>query len=172
MSSIIKILRKNLNLTQKSFAQQLNIPLNTLRNWEQSQRAPSPWLMDLVIHHSLIAAQNPLQNDQIDEEHGILPYQFIVQKVREIAQKEPIESVVLFGSYALGKANPMSDVDIYIHSDLYHLDFLECAEKFRIALKKKVDLVSQKTIQPSSSIDKSIQKHGLIIYQKSSAIGT
>ncbi len=172
MSSIIKTLRTNLNLTQKALAEQLNMPLNTLRNWEQSQRQPSQWMLDLIIHYALSNAQNQYINGPIDEENGILPFTFITQEVRKIAKIKPIEKVILFGSYAKGTAQPMSDVDIYIDSKLDDLEFFECAEQLRNALKKKVDLFSQRIIQPSSNLQKSIQTQGLLIYKKEPSIDT
>ena len=54
MSFSIKEFRKDLNLTQKEFSETFNIPISTLRKWEQFQASPPEYLCSLLIktHHA------------------------------------------------------------------------------------------------------------------------
>ena len=36
----VKVIRRNAKMTQDEFARALNIPINTLRNWEQGRNKP------------------------------------------------------------------------------------------------------------------------------------
>lgn len=50
----VAALRKNLNMTQKEFAQSYCIKLQTLRNWEQEKRAPDSTTLaylTCIAHH-------------------------------------------------------------------------------------------------------------------------
>lgn len=44
----IKKLREELNMTQKQFSDWLNIPLQTLRQWEQGKRTPPNYVYKLI----------------------------------------------------------------------------------------------------------------------------
>ena len=46
---LFKEIRLKTGLTQKAFAYQYNIPLATLKKWEQNICAPSPYFMDLLL---------------------------------------------------------------------------------------------------------------------------
>lgn len=48
MSTKIRRIRHNTQMTQEEFSNLLNIPLKTLRNWEQGIRKPNDWT-DLII---------------------------------------------------------------------------------------------------------------------------
>ena len=45
----IKELRNNLNLSQREFSKLLNIPLGTLRNWEQERTSPPDYVLNLIM---------------------------------------------------------------------------------------------------------------------------
>jgi predicted nucleotidyltransferase len=77
-----------------------------------------------------------------------------------------VKKVILFGSYAKGQANPRSDLDLYMVSNLSGLAYLEFAEKLRRALKKKVDLFSQLTLKTNSPTYLEIEDTGIIIYER------
>jgi predicted nucleotidyltransferase len=71
----------------------------------------------------------------------------------------------LFGSYAKGLANPKSDLDLYMVSNLSGLAYFEFAEKLRQELKKKINLFSQLTLETNSSTYLEIEDTGIIIYE-------
>lgn len=52
----IKEIRKQLGLSQREFAQYFDIPLNTIRNWEQETREPAPYIPKLL--ERIITAEN------------------------------------------------------------------------------------------------------------------
>ncbi|MCR4805375.1 MAG: helix-turn-helix domain-containing protein [Clostridia bacterium] len=48
MSLIIKEIRIKTGMTQKAFSALFNIPLSTLRKWEQGEASPPPYVADLI----------------------------------------------------------------------------------------------------------------------------
>lgn len=48
MPNAIKELRKSTNKTQKEFATTYNIPLSTLKKWEQDESKPAPYVLSLL----------------------------------------------------------------------------------------------------------------------------
>jgi predicted nucleotidyltransferase/DNA-binding XRE family transcriptional regulator len=150
----IKRLREIFDLTQLQLASLLGIPLKSIQNWEQGQRIPSPWVIDLIYDRALINKQNK-----------VLTYLEIKKAVKEVASKHDIKRVYLFGSYAKGLATPNSDIDLYIESNIYGLDYFGLSEEFRIALKDhKVDMLSPKTVIKNSPIELEIKQSGILIY--------
>ena len=151
----IKKLRELFGLTQQQLAELLGIPVKNIRNWEQGQRSPSTWVIDLIYDKTIANNQHK----------KVLSFLEIKQAVKEVAKKHDIKKVYLFGSYAKGEATPNSDVDLYIDSKIYGLDYFELTEEFRKALgDKKIDMLSQKTVIKNSKIDLEIKKTGIQIY--------
>lgn len=48
MKNEIKLLREKTKMTQRQFANTFNIPLSTLRKWEQGESNPAPYLVKLI----------------------------------------------------------------------------------------------------------------------------
>lgn len=48
MANAIKELRKSTNKTQREFATTYNIPLSTLKKWEQDESKPAPYFLSLL----------------------------------------------------------------------------------------------------------------------------
>ena len=90
----------------------------------------------------------------------------IKENISKIAKNYDIEKVYLFGSYMKGTATEDSDIDIFIESTLYGLDYFEFAEALRERLGKKIGLLSNKTVEPNSVIKNEIKETGLIIYER------
>jgi predicted nucleotidyltransferase len=70
----------------------------------------------------------------------------------------------LFGSYAKGKATPMSDVDLFVNTSVTGLKFFGLIEELREALKKKVDLLDRRQIEGNFELTNEILKDGIKIY--------
>jgi DNA-binding transcriptional regulator YiaG len=70
MSSKIKIVRENLELTQEQVSILTSVPLKTLRNWEQEVRKPSEWTIYLVMDRLLRVKIEEYAN--IDETTDVL----------------------------------------------------------------------------------------------------
>jgi predicted nucleotidyltransferase len=164
MHHSLKSLRKNLKYSQKEISNLIGIPLNTLQNWEQNVRKPSEWVLNLMMDRILRDAVE--HHDKISETKGILSFLKIKRIVASIASQHPIKKMVLFGSYANGQANPRSDLDLYMVSNLSGLAYFEFVEKLRQALKKKVDLFSQLTLETTSPTYLEIEDNGIIIYER------
>ncbi|MEC9484519.1 MAG: nucleotidyltransferase domain-containing protein [Candidatus Izemoplasma sp.] len=164
MSNNIKIIRDNLELTQEQVSLLTGVPVKTLRNWEQEVRKPSEWTIDLVMDRLLRVKLE--EYAKIDEFTGVLSYLTIKENISKIAKNYDIEKVYLFGSYVKGQATQNSDVDLYMESDLYGLEYFEFVEQLRGKLKKKVEVLSNKTIQEYSKIDEEINKTGVLIYER------
>ncbi|AUD66116.1 hypothetical protein BK011_01755 [Tenericutes bacterium MZ-XQ] len=106
------------------------------------------------------------QHTVVDEETGILSFLTIKKNVAKIAAKYDIERIYLFGSYAKGQATENSDIDLYMESNLFGLEYYEFVEELREKLKKKVEVLSNKTIIEHSKIDQEIKKTGILIYER------
>lgn len=164
MVNTIKNIRQTLNLTQQQVSLLTGIPINTLRNWEQNLRKPSQWTLDLIIDRLLrIKLEEQMKIDQFE---GILSFLTIKENVSKLAKNYNVDKIYLFGSYALGNPRDDSDIDIYMESDLYGLDYFGFAEKLREDLHKKIDLLSNNTIIPNSQIENKIKETGILIYER------
>jgi len=164
MFSNIKVLRDNLELTQKQVSLLTGVPVKTLRNWEQEIRKPSEWTLDLVIDKLLRVKMEEYAIE--DESTGILSFITIKDNVSEIARNFDVERIYLFGSYIKGTAKEDSDIDLYMESSLFGIDFFGFAEALRESLGKKIGLLSNKTIEPKSTIENEIYKTGVLIYER------
>lgn len=164
MNQSLKTVRENLGLTQLEISNLIGIPINTIRNWEQETRTPSEWALNLLIDR--ILRESNEQHTVVDEATGILSFLTIKKSVAEIAEKFDIERIYLFGSYVKGQAKENSDVDVYMESDLYGLEYFDFVEQLRGNLKKKVEVLSNKTVKEHSKIDEEIKKTGVLIYER------
>ena len=70
----------------------------------------------------------------------------------------------LFGSYAKGKATPVSDVDLLISTGLTGLKFYGLVEDIRTALHKKVDVLDVNQLNDNIKLINEILKDGVKIY--------
>jgi len=164
MNLELKQIRINNHLTQKECSDYLNIPINTLRNWEQGARKPSEWIQDLVLNKLL--DYNRDKNSIYNEENGILSYTQIKNKVNEVSKKYDINKVYLFGSYAKGLSKELSDIDLFMESEITGLDYFGVVEDFRETLGKGIDLLSNKTVIANSKVDIEIKTTGVLIYER------
>ena len=64
MNYKIRELRDATGLTQKAFATQFDIPLSTLRKWEQGEASPAPYIVQLI------ARQLPSADDSLQRSTG------------------------------------------------------------------------------------------------------
>lgn len=164
MQNDLRKLRTNLKLTQEQISLLTGVPIKTLRNWEQEVRKPSDWTLDLVMDRLLRVKMEEIA--RVDETTGILSFLTIKDQVREVAGLFDIAKMTLFGSYALGTAREDSDIDLYMESPLFELDYFGFIEALRMKLHKKIGLLSNRTVLPLSAIDLEIQETGIVIYER------
>lgn len=100
----------------------------------------------------------------IDEEHGVLTIEQIKRVSQEVFKKYNVEFCYLFGSYAKGKANEKSDVDLLVSVPSDGLKFFELVEMLRMNLKKKVDLLDFNQLNNNPELTYEILKDGIKIY--------
>ncbi len=88
--------------------------------------------------------------------------------LKKILNSMPVNSVVLFGSYAKNTANKNSDIDLIIDSDekLMGFKLFSLITKIEEAFNKDVDAFEKCEIIKNSKIDKEIKKTGVIVYEK------
>lgn len=164
MTNHLKTIRENLMLTQSEFSDLLNIPVKSIRNWEQNVRTPSDYMIDLIINSAICITQD--HKITTENNNQVLSYIYIKEKIKEVANKYPIEKIYLYGSYAKGLATTGSDIDLFMISDIDGIDYFGVIEDFRGALNKKVDLLSNKTIKSKSKIEEEIFRTGVLIYER------
>ena len=89
----------------------------------------------------------------------------MIQKIcKEVFDDYKVEYCYLFGSYAKGKANERSDVDLLISTETTGLRFYEIAERLREDLRKKVELLDVKQLVNNEKLLNEVLKEGIRIY--------
>ena len=153
----IKELRKSLGLTQAEASKIVSIPLRTYKNYENDLQKMNTikyeYIVNKLTEHGLIS-----------EEKGILTIEQISNAVHTLFSSYDVEFCYLFGSYAKGKANEKSDVDLLISSTISGLDFYGLVEKLRISLHKKVDLLTIEQLKDNQQLITNILKDGIKVY--------
>ena len=133
----IKELRTSMNLTQVQASKLANIPLRTYKIYENDKTKENT-IKYLYIENKL------KEYGCIDEEHGILTFDQIKSKCKEVLENYDVEYCYLFGSYARGTATELSDVDLIVSTSITGLKFYGLVERLRVNLNKKVDVLSNK----------------------------
>lgn len=164
MNQSLKTVRENLGMTQLEVSNLRGIPINTIRNWEQGTRIPSEWALNLLIDRILREANE--QYIAVNESTSTLSFLTIKKIVSKVAESFDVKRIYLFGSYCKGQATEFSDVDLYMESNLYGLEYFEFIDQLREQLQKKVEVLSNKTIQENSKIAEEITKTGVLIYER------
>ena len=159
----IQTLRESLALTQIELSNILNIPVKTIRNWEQNIRVPSDYMVDLILDRVL---RKQFEDKLINDENYIPSFLTIKEKVNNVVSNYNIDKVYLYGSYAKGEQTYLSDIDLYIVSEIDNLEYFEVIDDLRSLLNKKIDLLSNKTVKKESPIIKEIERTGILIYLK------
>ena len=153
----LKELRKQKKLTQIECAKYLGIPLRTYQNYEtDASKAKSmkyAFMMQKLHEYGFV-----------DETHGILTIGQITDICNNIFSEFNIEYCYLFGSYAKGKANEESDIDLLISTSVSGMGFYDLVESIREGLKKKVDVLNLEQLNENPDLINEILKDGIKIY--------
>jgi hypothetical protein len=80
----------------------------------------------------------------------------------------PVHRAMLFGSYARGEANGLSDVDMLIDSqgELKGIRFFELWAILEESINKVIDLVEAVELRKDTPIYENIQREGVLIYER------
>jgi len=90
------------------------------------------------------------------------------EKLTPVFDAAPVFKATLFGSYAKGKANTNSDIDIVIDSkgQLLGLNFFGVVASIEDTLEKKVDVYEISEIKDGSSFMQTINTEGVVFYER------
>lgn len=155
--SELKTLRIEKKMTQQQVADLVGISLRSYKSYENEQEKA-----DTIKYNYIIDMLK--KTNVIDEEHGILETEDIIKKCTNVFQKYDVNYCYLFGSYAKGKATPMSDVDLLISANLKGLKFYGLIEEIRTTLNKKVDVLDVNQLKDNIELMNEILKDGVKIY--------
>ena len=163
MDLIIKEARAEYGLTQKELSEITDIPLRTIENWESGKRTPSPWVEKMV--YSYLKQYPKNQNGIVTETIGIYEVNQIKDALLPLTIKYDINKIILYGSYATGKQEPLSDIDLVVDGNIKGIKFFGLLEDVNNALVKSVDLIHLSQIGNNSEIYENIMK-GLVLYER------
>ncbi len=90
----------------------------------------------------------------------------IKDRLTPVFRRNNVRKAVLFGSYGKGLATPRSDVDILVDSGLPGLSFFGLLEDVCQSLDCPVDLIDTQDVIPGSTIEREIQRTGMVIYEQ------
>lgn len=153
----LKQLRINKGLTQNECAKFLSIPFRTYVRYENDKNKSNTIKYNYMI-------EKLSQYGHIDEEHGILTIDQIKEICKKIFNNYEVDFCYLFGSYAKGKANEKSDVDLLISTKVTGIKFFGIVEELRENLNKKVDLLDVNQLNDNQTLILEILKDGIKIY--------
>lgn len=149
--------RKLYGLTQQKTADILGVSLRTYQRYEAMKSDSKK----IIILSNIIK-----QECVIDEEHGILKIDSIISTIEPILVNNNVGVCYLFGSYAKGTAKGNSDIDLLVDIDPKGIDYFTFVEELRVALHKKVDLITIHQLTTSPDLLTEILKFGKKIYEK------
>lgn len=155
--SELKALRIEKKMTQQQVADLVGISLRSYKAYENEPEKAYTIKYNYII--DMLKKTNV-----IDEEHGILDTEDIIKKCTDVFEKYDVNYCYLFGSYAKGKATPMSDVDLLISANLKGLKFYGLVEEIRTTLHKKVDVLDVSQLKDNIELMNEILKDGVKIY--------
>jgi predicted nucleotidyltransferase len=153
----IKELRLENKLTQQQVADLVGISLRSYKTYENEERKVGTIKYNYILDK--LKQLNP-----IDEEHGVLDLEDIEQKCKNVFEKYDVNFCYLFGSYAKGKAQPTSDIDLLLSVNIKGLNFYGLVEELRTSLHKKVDVLDVNQIKDNIELMHEILKDGIKIY--------
>jgi predicted nucleotidyltransferase len=152
-------IRRSKGLTQKEAAQYLGMSFRTYQNYESGRSNDESFVGRSI--------KEKLSNyEPYSETKGILPLVLLKETTAEVLKETKIEYAYLFGSYAKGKPNEKSDVDILISGEIDGLAYFSLAETLRGKLHKKVDLLRFADLKNNQELLNEILATGFRIYSK------
>ena len=153
----LKKIRIDKHLTQQEAAKRIGVSLRSYVSYENDDSKQNS-----VKYRFLLREMETI--DPIDEEHGILSMDDIINTCNNIFPQYDVEYCYLFGSYVKGKATETSDVDLLISTGIKGLKYYELVERLRESLHKKVDLLDLKQVVKNENLLNEVLKEGIRIY--------
>ena len=157
--SALKELRIDKKMTQQEAADLIGVSLRSYKSYENEAEKQGTlkykYMMEQLISYNFI-----------DEEHGVLMIEEIKRKCTKVLEQYNVEFCYLFGSYAKGKENESSDVDLLVSTDVKGLKFYGLVEELRTALRKKVDVLDMNQLKDNLELTGEILRDGIKIYEQ------
>lgn len=97
---------------------------------------------------------------------------YTIEEIKEILKQIltniPVETAILFGSYAKNNPTKTSDIDILIDSNgkIKGLKFYALIDVIKETFNKEVDVIEKSEIDQGSRIEKEIKRTGVVVYEK------
>ena len=154
---MLKDIRNKLGITQKEASIITGIPLRTYINYELDDTKQNSIKYKYIL-------ETLKELTKVDEEHGILSLNDIIDKCKNVFMEYPVDFCYLFGSYAKGKATEISDIDLLISTNISGMKFFGLVENLRLSLNKKIDLLTIDQIVDNKELLNEILKDGVKIY--------
>ena len=163
MDLMIKEARTEYGLTQKDLSEITDIPLRTIENWESGKRTPSQWVEKMVFSYLKQYPKN--QHGIVTKTKGIYEVNQIKEALLPLTFKYDINKIILYGSYAKGKQEPLSDIDLVVDGNIKGIKFFGLLEDVSNAFVKSVDLIHLSQINQNSDIYINVMK-GIVLYER------
>ena len=155
----LRELRISKELTQAEAAVIAGVSLESYKNHELGRsKADSP--LGKMIFDRLVSYE------RFGFDHGILPIDYLEERVRGVLKGKEIDLAYLFGSYAKGTATEQSDVDLLISGKITGLDFFSLGGELERALHKHVDVLRLSDVISNQDLLAEILSVGTRIYDK------
>ena len=154
---MLKDIRNKLGITQKEASIITGIPLRTYINYELDETKQNSIKYKYIL-------ETLKELTKVDEEHGIISLNDIIDKCKNVFMEYPVDFCYLFGSYAKGKATEISDIDLLISTNISGMKFYGLVENLRLSLNKKIDLLTIDQIVDNKELLNEILKDGVKIY--------
>ncbi len=159
----IKEARAEYKLTQQELSDLTDIPKRTLENWESGKRKPSPWVGKLLASYLKQYPAN--ERGIITERKNTYDIDQIKRLLLPLVDLYDIKLIILFGSYAKGTADALSDIDLAIDGDIQGMSFFGLLEDVNQLFVKDVDLVHLKEVDVNSGMMEATKK-GITVYTR------
>ncbi|MFA5585067.1 MAG: nucleotidyltransferase domain-containing protein [Saccharofermentanales bacterium] len=160
MEGRLKQARQASKLTQKAAAELLQISLRSYVTYEND-----PDKEETLKYKYMLEQLEKLSI--LDEDHGVLELEDIIDISGEIFEKYPIDYCYLFGSYASGEAGETSDVDLFVSTELTGLKYFGLIEELREKLHKRIDLVTLQQSADNMDLVDEVLREGIRIFRRS-----
>jgi len=157
MKKTLKELRERLDMTQAEAAEYFGISLRSYKSYENDEYKKDSFKYKFML-------QDFWEKAKIDEEHGILTMDDIVNTCDLVLSDYPVDFCYLFGSYAKGTAEENSDVDLFISSNVKGLKYYGMVDKLKENLNKNVDVLGMEQVKDNQDLLKEIMKDGVKVY--------
>ncbi len=159
MEGKLKQARQASKLTQKEAAELLQISLRSYVTYEND-----PDKEETLKYKYMLEQLEKLSI--LDEDHGVLELEDIIDISGEIFEKYPIDYCYLFGSYASGEAGETSDVDLFVSTELTGLKYFGLIEELREKLHKRIDLVTIQQSGDNMDLVDEVLREGIRIFRR------